>query len=82
MEPWFNDLWYNNIPGIKINNCLPSRSDSKMFGAESRYNNLQYNDIPGLMIGMSLNECKIFPVIMIKSISLTTGSINIVNIVQ
>ena len=53
-----------------------------MFGAESRYNNLQYNDIPGLMIGMSLTECKIFPVIMIKSISLTTGSINIVNIVQ
>ena len=25
VEPWFNDLWYNDIPGITINTHLPSR---------------------------------------------------------
>ena len=25
VEPWFNDLRYNNIPGITINNRLPTQ---------------------------------------------------------
>ena len=66
MEPQFNDLRYNDIPGITINIRLPSKSYSKMYGAEPRY-----NDIPGLTMGMSLTERKIFPVITIKSISQT-----------
>ena len=49
-----------------------------MYGAEPRYNDLQYNDIPGLTMGMSLTKRKIFPIIMIKSISQTTGNANIV----
>ena len=68
MEPRFND-----IPGVTINIRLPSKSYSKMYGAEPRY-----NDIPGLTIGMSLTERKIFTVITIKSISQTTGNANIV----
>ena len=52
-----------------------------MYGAEHRYNDLRYNDIPGLTMGMSLTVRKIFPVITIKSISQTTESANIVNIV-
>ena len=57
VEPRFNDLRYNDIPGSTINIRLPSESYSKMCGAEPRY-----NDIPGLTIGMSLTECKLFPV--------------------
>ena len=77
VEPRFNDLRYNNIPGITINIRLPSKSYSKMCGAEPRYNDLRYNDIPGLTMGMSLTEHKIFPVITIKSIShSTTGNAN------
>ena len=73
MEPRFNDLRYNDIPGVTINIRLPSKSYSKMYGAEPRY-----NDIPGLTMGMSLTERKIFPaVITIKSISQTTGNTNI-----
>ena len=49
-----------------------------MYGTESRYNDFRYNDIPDLTMGISLTEHKIFPVITIKSISLTTGSANIV----
>ena len=64
------------IFGITINNRLPSKSYSKMYGAEPRYNDLRYNDIPGLTMGMSLTERKIFPVITIKSISHTIGSAN------
>ena len=60
VEPWFNDLRYNDIPGITINTHLPSKSYSKMYGAEPRYNDLRYNDIPGLTMGMSLTECKIY----------------------
>ena len=82
MEPRFNDLWYNDIPAITINNRLPIKSYSKMYGAEPRYNDLRYNDIPGLTMGILLTERKIFPIIPIKSISLTKGSANIVNIVQ
>ena len=67
VEPRFNDLWYNDILGITINNRLPSKSYSKMYGAESRYNDLRHNDIPGLTMGMSLTERKIFPVITVKS---------------
>ena len=40
VEPQFNDLRYNNIPGITINNHLPSKSYSKTYGAEPRYNDL------------------------------------------
>ena len=80
MEPRFNDsdLRYNNIPGIVINIHLPSKSYSKMYGAERRYNDLWFNDIPGLTMGMSLTERKIFPAITIKLISQTTGNANIV----
>ena len=78
MEPQFNDLRYKDIPGITINIRLPSKSCSKMYGAEPRYNDLRYDDIPGLMMGMSLTECRIFPVITIKSISQTTRNANIV----
>ena len=80
-QPRFNDLRYNDCRGITINNCLPSKCYSKMYGAEPRYNDLRYNDNPGLTMGMSLTESKTFPVITIKSISLTTSSANIVNIV-
>ena len=31
------------------------------------FNDLRYNDIPGLTMGMLLTECKVFPVITIKS---------------
>ena len=61
------------IFGITINIRLPSKSYSKMYGAEPRYNDLRYNYIPGITIGMSLTERKIFPIITIKSISQTTG---------
>ena len=81
VEPRFNDLRYNDIPGITINNRLPSKSYSKMYGAEPLYDDVQYNDIPGLTMGLSLTERKIFPVITIKSTSQTTGSANIVNFV-
>ena len=54
-----------HIPGITINIRLPSKS-------YIRYNDLRYNDTPGLTMGMSLTKGKIFPVITIKSISLTT----------
>ena len=83
MEPWFNDLQFNDIPNIMINSCLPSKSYSKMYGTEPQYNDLWYNYIPGLTMGMSLTERKIFPVIiMIKSLLLTTGSANVVKIVE
>ena len=60
MEPQFNDLWYNDIPGIMIHIRLPSKSYSKMYGVESWYNDLWYDNIPSLTMGMSLIECKIF----------------------
>ena len=60
VEPRSNDLRYNDIPGITTNICLPSKSYSKMYGAEPWYNDLRYNDIPGLMMGVSLTERKIF----------------------
>ena len=74
VKPRFNDLRYNDIPGITINNRLPSKSYSKMYGAEPWYNDVWYNDISGLTIGISLIERKIFTAITIKSISLTTGT--------
>ena len=76
-----HDLWCKDIPGITINNRLPSKSYSKMYGEEPRYNDLRYNDIPGLTMGFLLTERKIFPVIMITLTLQTTGSANIVNIV-
>ena len=66
MEPRFNDLRHNEIPGITIDIRLPSKSYSKMYGAEPRYNDLRYNNIPGLTMGMSLTKRKIFPVITIN----------------
>ena len=59
VEPQFNDLRYNDIPGITINIRLPSKSYSKMYRAEPRYNDLRNNDIPGLTMWMSLTERKI-----------------------
>ena len=70
--------WFNDILGITINIRLPSKSCSKMNGAEPRYNDLRYNDIPGLTMGMSLTERKIFPVITIKTVSQTAGNAVIV----
>ena len=68
VEPRFiDDLRYNDISGITINNRLPSKSYSKMYGAELRYNDLRYNDIPGLTVGLSLTERKTFLVITMKS---------------
>ena len=78
---WNPGLTIFGIPGITINNRLTSKSYSKTCGAEPRYNDLRYNDIPGLTMGMSLTEQKMFPVITIKSISLTTVSANMVNVV-
>ena len=66
VEPRFNDLRYDDNPGITIKNRLPSKSSSKMYGAEPRYNDFRY-DIPGLTTGLSLTEHKIFPDITIKS---------------
>ena len=34
VEPQYNDLSYNDIPGITINIHLPSKGYSKMYGAE------------------------------------------------
>ena len=60
VEPRFNDLQYNNIPGTMTNIHLPSKSYSKLHGEKPRYSNLRYNDISGLTMGMSLAERKIF----------------------
>ena len=65
MEPRFNGLRYNDIPGITINIRLPIKN-SKMYGTEPRYNDLWYNDIPGLTMETALTERKIFLVITIK----------------
>ena len=63
VEPWFNNLRYNDILGITIHIRLPGKSYSKMYGAEPRFNDLRFNDIPGLTM---MTERKIFPVITIK----------------
>ena len=78
VQPRFNDLQHNDIPGITINTRLPRKSYNIIYGAEPRYNDLRYNDIPGLTMGMSLTERKIFRVITTKRISQTTGNANIV----
>ena len=67
MEPQFNDLRFNNIPGITINIHFPGKSYSKMYGAEPQFNDLRFNDIPGLMMGILFPECKNFAGITIKS---------------
>ena len=41
VKPRFNDLQYNDIPGIMINIRLPSKSYSKMYGTEPQCNDLQ-----------------------------------------
>ena len=62
VEPRFNDLRFNDIPGITINIRLPRKSYSKMYGAEPRFNDLRFNDIPSLTMGILFPERKIFPV--------------------
>ena len=74
VEPWFNDLQNDDIPGLTVNIHLLSKSYSKMYGAEPQYNNLRYNNIPGLTMGMLLTKHKIFLNITIKSISQTSGN--------
>ena len=49
-EPPFNNLWYNNIPGITINICLPSKS----------YNNIKM--YAGQNPGITIFSITIFPV--------------------
>ena len=44
---------------MTINNRLPSKSHSKMYGAEPRYNDLRYNNIPGLTMGLC--GCRKYP---------------------
>ena len=59
VEPWFNDLRYNDIPGITINIRFLSKSYSKLYGAEPQFNDLRFNDIPGLTMGILFVERKI-----------------------
>ena len=68
VEPRFNDLRFNDIPGITINIRFPDKSYSKMYGAEPKLNDLRFNDIPGLTMGNLFPERKIFLSITIKSI--------------
>ena len=68
VETRFNDLWFNDIPGIMINIRLPGKSYSKMYGAEPQFNDLRFKDIPGLTMGILFPECEIFPGITIRSI--------------
>ena len=65
-ESRFNDLRFNDIPGITINIRFPGKSYSKMYGAEPRFNDIRFNDIPGLTMGILFPESKIFPGITIK----------------
>ena len=69
VEPRFNDLQFNDVPGITVNiRQFPGKSYSKMYGAEPQFNDLRFNDIPGLTMGILFPEGKIFPGITIKSI--------------
>ena len=52
VESRFNDLQFNDIPGITINIRFPGKSYSKMYGAEPRFNDIRFNDIPGLTMGI------------------------------
>ena len=67
VESQFNDLRFNDIPGITINICFPGKSHSKMYGAEPQFNDIRFNDIPGLTMGILFPESKIFSAITIKS---------------
>ena len=62
VEPRFNDLRSNDIPGITINIRYSGKSYSKMYGAEPRLT------IFGLTMGILFLERKIFRGITIKSI--------------
>ena len=66
-EPRYNDLRYNDIPGITMNILCPGRSYSKMYGTEPGYNDLRYNDILGIM-RIWRTERKIFPDLTILSV--------------
>ena len=59
MEPRFNDLRFNDIPGIPIKIRFPGKSYSKMYGAEPQFNDLQFNDIPGLTMGILFSRSPI-----------------------
>ena len=48
MEPLFYDRRFDDIPDLTINLLCPSKSYSKLYGAESRFNNIRFNDIPGI----------------------------------
>ena len=44
----FNNLRFNDIPGITINSRFPGKSYSKMYEAEPRFNDIRFNPIrPG-----------------------------------
>ena len=74
VESRFNDLRFNDIPGVTINIRFPGKSYSKMYGAEPRFNDIRFNDIPGLTMGILFPESKIFPGITIKSTWQTRGN--------
>ena len=66
VESRFNDLRFNDIPGITINIRFPGKSCSEMYGAEPRFNDIRFNDIPGLMMGILFPESKIVSGVTIK----------------
>ena len=51
MKSRFNNLRFNDIPGITINIRFPGKSYSKMYEAEPRFNDIRFNPIrPGLFL--------------------------------
>ena len=46
VEPWYNDLRYNDIPDIAMKILCSGKCYSKMYGTEPRYNDLRYNNNP------------------------------------
>ena len=70
VESQFNDLRFNDIPGITINIRFPGKSHSKMYGAEPQFNDIRFNDIPGLTMGILFPESKIFSAISYDKINM------------
>ena len=81
MEPRINNLRYNDIPGITINNRCPAKVIVKCMGQNPVITIFDITIFPAFNDGNIVNRAQIFPVIAIKPISLTTGSAYIVNIV-
>ena len=79
MESRFNDLRFNDIPGITINIRLPGKSYicSKMFGENPQFNDLPFNDTLGLTMLVLLPERKIFPGITINQYDRPQEMLNI-----